>query len=764
MTIAAPAPKENMGNPAPRIDGRMKVTGEARYASDFPLSNPAYAFLVTSRIAKGYINSFDLREAESIPGILEILTHENTANDVKPVPFFNEGGRMSTSIRPLSSPQIWHDGQIVAMVIADSFEAAREAAYKVKVDYRVEDATATLGSPGTQVEAAVDTRQQRHREDPHVGNAADAFANADVQVDAEYWTPTQHHNAMELYATSCVWADDKLTIYEPSQHVWGLKYAVAEQLGIDPAQVEVTNPYVGGAFGSKGSVTQRTALVAIAAKRINRPVKLVVTRSQGFTIATYRAETRHRVRLGATHDGKITSLIHEGWELTSRPDTYLVAGTTTATRMYASPNIASKVYVVRADRNTPGFMRSPPEVPYIFALETAMDELAAALGMDPVELRRVNDTMQDPISGVPYTSRSLMRCFEEAGRAFGWQTRRAEPGSMRDGDWMLGWGCAMACYPSQMAPAAARVTVNRQGKVQVDIAAHEIGNGAYTVIGQMAAHRLGVPLEFVTVMLGDSDLPPGPIAGGSNSTASACNAVLVACDRIRDRLFRSAVTANDSALVGQDIATLQLASGLIVNEAGTGETLDKTFDRMGVGVLEERADWLPPGLGPDALKALYNGSSRIIGGPMKDRIAYAFGAEFVEVRINAKTHEIRVPRIVGAFAAGHIMNPRTARSQYLGGMIWGIGSALHEATEIDVRSARYVNDNLADYLVPVNADIDKVEVILVPEEDTRVNAAGIKGIGELANVGTAAAISNAVYHATGTRVRKLPIRIEDVPV
>jgi xanthine dehydrogenase YagR molybdenum-binding subunit len=391
-----------------------------------------------------------------------------------------------------------------------------------------------------------------------------------------------------------------------------------------------------------------------------------------------------------------------------------------------------------------------------------MDELAVALKMDPVELRWLNDTMQDPITGVPYTSRSLTRCFVEAGKAFGWSKRNAEPGSMRAGDWMVGWGCAMACYPSQMAPAAVRVTLSRQGKVHVGIAVHEIGNGAYTVIGQMAAQRLGVPLAAVTVALGDSDLPPGPIAGGSNSTASACNAVIVACDKIRDKLLKNVVTTNDGVLAGQDVKTLRLAEGRVVNSAGAGESLDRVFDRLGAGMIEELGEWVPEGVGPEGLKALYTGSTRIVGGPMKDRIAYAFGAEFVEVRINARTREIRVPRIVGAFAAGHIMNTRTARSQYLGGLIWGIGSALHEATEIDTHTARYVNDNLADYLVPVNADVDAVDIIMVPEEDTKVNPAGIKGIGELANVGTAAAISNAVYHATGKRIRKLPIRIENV--
>jgi len=504
---------------------------------------------------------------------------------------------------------------------------------------------------------------------------------------------------------------------------------------------------VGGAFGSKGQFTPRTGLVALAAKKLNRPVKLVVTRDQGFTTATYRAETRHHIRLGARRDGKITGYSHEGWEITSRPDAYVVAGVEDSARIYGFGAVQTKVNAVHADRNTPGFMRSPPVVPYIYALESAMDELAARLAIDPVELRRINDTMHDPITGKPYSSRSLMRCYDEAAKAFDWSRRNPEPRSMRDGDWFIGLGCATAVYPTHVGPAAARVRMLANGEVQVQIAAHEIGNGAYTVIGQMAAERLGVPLSSVKVELGDSSLPPAPVAGGSNTTASACSAVLKACDAIRVRLARSAATADRGRAAGF--------------AADNGQEMRADlFRRLGVGAVEEYAEFIPRGGKPDAVKQLYAGQVAMTGGPNGEKLMYAFGAEFVEVRINALTREIRVPRIVGAFAAGRLMNTRTARSQYMGGMIWGISSALHEATEIDKARARYVNDNLADYLVPVNADIDQVEVILIPEEDHEVNPAGVKGIGELANVGTAAAVANAVYHAIGMRIRELPIRIE----
>jgi xanthine dehydrogenase YagR molybdenum-binding subunit len=555
---------------------------------------------------------------------------------------------------------------------------------------------------------------------------------AAVAVDETYETPAQHHNPMELFSTTCVWHGNKLTIYAPSQFVNGLRSGVAKQLRIKYRDIRVLSKFVGGGFGSKGSITARTALVALAARRLDRPVKLVATREQGFTIGSYRAETRHRIRLGAGRDGKLKALIHEGWELTSRPDAYFNGGTETTCQMYATPRVQSKVSVVHADRNTPGYMRAPSEFPYVYALETAIDELAVKLRMDPVELRRVNDTMSNPISGAPYTSRSLMQCFDAASAAFGWQRRDPTPGAMRDGEWLKGWGCAAAIYPTLMAPTAARVTFTRAGEVLVEIAAHELGTGAMTVIAQTAAERLGIGLEHVRVELGDSVLPPGPMAASSATTASVCSVVLKACDAIRRRLRRT----------------------------GTTGGLAAKFDRLRVERIAHYAEWIPHGLGRRTLRDLHRGGVTFEGGVTKDRLMFAFGAEFVELHIHALTREIRLPRMVGAFAAGRIVNERTARSQLLGGMIWGASAALHEQSVIDRKRARYVNDNLADYLVPVNADIGTVEVILVPEHDPAVNPAGVKGIGELANVGTAAAISNAVYHATGKRIRTLPIRIE----
>jgi xanthine dehydrogenase YagR molybdenum-binding subunit len=744
------------GRPQPRIDGVAKVTGAALYASDEPVANPAFACLVTSAIARGRIGSLKLDRAKSIPGVLDILTHENVGSQATPPPQMGGGPTTTT----LESDRIWHDGQIIAIVVADTFEAAREAAAKVDVAYIAETPSATFDCPGVEVEPHKITQQTP---DPKIGDAPTALASAEVKIDARYSTPTQHHNPMELFTTTCVWDGPHLTIYEPSQSMYGLKAAVAKQLAMDPAMVRTVCRYVGGAFGSRGGTTSRTAWIAIAARRLQRPVKLVATRDQGFTIATYRAETRQRVRIGASRDGKLTALIHEGWEVTSRPSGYNVAGTDTTSRMYACPNVATEVHVVHADRNTPGFMRAPPDTPYMFALESAMDELAYALNMDPIELRRINDTRIDPISGRPFSSRSLMACFDQAAGAFGWSRRDPRPGAMRDKDWLIGWGCATSTYPSNIGPAAARLSVTPQGTAVVQLAGHEIGTGAYTVVAITAANSLGLKIENVKVVMGDSDLPPVPVAGGSNNAASTTHVVAKACDEVRRRMAVAAVADAKSAFHGANPDDLRLTSGALNGPDGRSEPFAKALGRITAGALEVHAENLPQGMAPSALAGLYKGQAQMSRGTSrKDVTAFAFGAHFVEVRIHSRTKEIRTPRVVSAFAAGTIINPLTAYSQFMGGTIWGLSSALHEATEIDKRTARYVNDNLADYLIPVNADVPDIQVIVVPEEDDKVNPLGIKGIGEIGIVGMNAAVANAVFHATGKRLRDLPLRAENL--
>ena len=729
-TPPVPTPLANMGKPIQRYEAVGKITGKPIYAADLAVAKPLYAYFLTSGIAKGKITTIDTKVAQSLPGIAKIYTHLNAPARAN-VGYFQDGGYVSDSNMPMIGPEIHNDGQIIAMVLAEDLATARDAAHRIVVHYAETTPTATFGSPG----AAIVHPDSLSSKEKKTGDFETAFAGAPVRIDHEYRTPIMHHNPMELFSTTAAWDGDKLLIYEPTQFTYQLANGTAATMGTDVANVRVHDPFVGGAFGSKGTMTQRTGLIASAARDMKRPVKNVVMRDQGFTLATYRAETKHHVRMGATKDGKLVAYGHEGWEVTSRPDDYSVAGVETTAEMYASPNIWTRVNLVKADRNTPGFMRSPPETPYMYALESAMDEMAVALQMDPVEFRRINDTQKSPISGLPYTSRSLMKCYDQAAASFGWKNRNLKPGSMQADDWMVGFGCATACYPTNMMAATARVKLTADGRAHVEIAAHDVGTGAYTVMQQIAARELGLNLEHVQVTMGDTVLPPGPVAGGSMTTASAGSAVKMACDKVKARFGNNMPPRAD---------------------------LGAAFDRIGSNRVEEYAEWWPEGSGPDAVKKLYMGHSA--GGDSADKKSkppmYAFGAVFVEARVHRLTREIRVPRMTGAFAAGHIVNPRTARSQYLGGMIWGLGQGLLEKTEIDEKRARYVNDNLAEYLVATNADAPQVDIILVPEVDDKVNPLGVKGIGELANVGTAAAIANAVYHATGKRIRDLPITMD----
>jgi xanthine dehydrogenase YagR molybdenum-binding subunit len=740
----------SLGKPQPRIDGIAKVTGAARYGSDEPVTRPVYAYLVTSTIARGHIEAFDLGAARSVRGVLDILTYENIGKSFA-APVGPEGGTTTTT---LENSQVWHDGQIIGIVLAETYEAARESAQRVRVTYKAEAPSATFGSPG------VETREHKPEKgpDPKKGDAKGAFDTAAVKFEAHYATPTQHHNPIELFTVTCVWENGKLTIHEPSQFMWGTKASVANQLGLKAENVRAISRFIGGAFGSKGP-NPRTQWIARAAQRVGRPVKLVPTRDQGFTIATYRAETRQEIKLGAAADGKLTAFSHEGWEVTSRPSGYNVAGVETTARMYACPNIHTAVNVVHADRNTPGYMRAPPETPYMFALESAMDELAQLLKMDPIELRRINDTQTDPVEGIPFSSRSLMQCYDQAAAQFGWQKRNSQPATTRDGDWLVGYGCATACYPTNLGPAAVRVALTTDGKAMVGIAGHEIGTGAYTLVALITARSLGIRVEDVTVRMGDSDLPPIMIAGGSNNAASASLVVAKACAQIHDQLAQAAVIDVESPFHGANPKLLTLRDGKLWGE-DRSESLQRAIERTGHRI-EVYAENVPEGLPKSAMADMSHGKPKMLSGSgRKDVAAYAFGAHFVEVGVHGRTREIRVRRVVSAFAAGTIVNSTAAHSQFMSGAIWGLSSALHEETEIDAGTARYVNDNLADYLIPVNADIPDIEIIMVPEKDKRVNPLGIKGIGEIGIVGMNAAVANAVYNATGKRVRELPIRAE----
>ncbi|MGB3722801.1 MAG: xanthine dehydrogenase family protein molybdopterin-binding subunit [Pacificimonas sp.] len=734
VTNTAAPTMDNAGAPIARYEARQKVTGGKIYADDLAVpGKPAFGYLVTSPIAKGSITKIDDTAAKAVPGVLMAMTHLNRP-DLQPIKTFSQGGIALTSQPPLGGPDVAHDGQIVALIVAETFEAAREAAHRMDISYTESRPATTFGSPGV---VRKPTKEITGGEGgPELGDVEAALAGSAHVVEAEYSTPVQHHNTIEMFTTTAFWEDGRLTMHEPSQFVWGAKAGLAEQLGIDPDNIRYYSPFVGGAFGSKAAIGHKTPLVALAAKELGRPVKLVPTRDQCFTISGHRQETRNKVRLGCDTSGKLTGYSHELDEFTSLLDPYHNGGLENSAAMYDFKAVKGTSFLSRGDRNVPVFMRSPPEVPVIYALESAMNELAEKAGIDPVEFRKMNDTRVNPVNGAPYTSRSLNECFDEAAASFGWAKRTPAPRSMRDGDWLIGWGCAMATYPTSMTPATARVTLNENGTAKVEVAAHDVGTGAYTVIGQTAAERLGIDPKRIVVKCGDSDLPPGPVSGGSVTTASVTSAVAFACDQILAKLS---------------------ARGPM-----SGEDRSAAFDRYGSSSLVEYAEWTPPGMDPKKAKALYEGGVPFAGGAAEEKTMFAFGAEMVEVRINERTREIRVPRMTGAFAAGHIMNPRPARSAYLGGMIWGMASALLEATEMDMARGRYVNDNIAEYLVATNADIPEVDIIMVPEVDKDINVLGVKGIGELANVGTAAAITDAVYHATGVRIRDLPVRIEQL--
>ena len=748
-----------IGADVPRVDGVAKVTGAARFGADHHVDGAAWAYLVTSAIAKGRVRDIDESAARSVAGVLEVLTHRNVGHAIEPGEIILNAGHMATTVAPLRSDRVYHAEQIVAVVVAEMFEAARAAAAAVAVTYDAEPPTASFDSPGvTDVQAKTIGEAELS-----VGDFNRAYAGAPMTVDQWYETPPQHHNPMELFQATCAWDGANLTVWESSQSVTAYRHGLAKQLGIDPKHVRVISPFVGGAFGSRGELAQSTALVALAARRLGRPVKLVATRRQGFSLRTFRAETRHHVRLGADRAGRLRALSHHGWELTSRTDRFALAGIEATARLYACHHVDARVRNAEADRQTPGFMRAPPETPYMFALESAVDELAYAVGVDPVDLRRRNETQHEPIHGLPFSSRSLVQCYDAAAEAFGWAGRDPRVGSMRDGEWLVGYGCATAMYPAQIAPANCRVTLSVDGRVTVETGSHEIGTGLYTILAQTAADVLGVPLARVTVLLGDSDLPAAPLTAGSSTTASVGTVVAKACVEVRDKLAAAAVKTAGGPLHGRDAATLRLRDDRLVAPTGEAEPLTQAAHRVNGGKpivvdASNNPDGAPPLIGPMLVR---KGLAAIVSGSQhRDAVRYAFGAQFVEVRVHRTTGEIRAPRLVGVFAAGRIMNPRTARSQLSGGQIWGLSSALLEATEIDRRTARYANPDLAEYHLPTCADVPSVTTIMVPEEDRLVNPLGVKGVGELGVVGVNAAVANAVYHATGVRVRNLPVRVD----
>jgi len=736
----------SIGSPVVRRDAAAKASGAAQYAADFPHAGTAYAALTTSKVARGHIIRIDTEAAENVPGVQLVLTHRSLNESLGEETFAMKGGHMQSSFMPLTSDEVHYAGQIVALVIADTQEAAEEAARKISIDYATMHAAASMEDPDRKSEPMDDASIDK-------GDAEAAFAVAPVKIDATYFTPAQHHNPIELYATSAAWRDGKLLVNVPSQWVIGTQAGLAKIFGIPMADVHIESPFIGGGFGGKATILPHTVLIAMAARRLGRPVKLVVPREAMFTVGSFRPATISRVRLAAERDGTLTAVMHDQTGQSAVIDHVAFPVTEVTARMYAAPNIRTREATVATDVNTPGFMRAPAEAPGFFGFESAVDELAFALGMDPVALRLHNEPARDPVGDLAWSSRSLVACYRRAAELFGWSRRTAEIGSMKTPDGtLIGWGCATACYPSAMAPASARVRLSADGICVVSCAAHDLGTGAYTVLGQVAAEVLGVPNEMVRVHLGDSTLPSGPVAGGSITTGSAGSAVHLAALAVRARVL--------AAAGGPD--GYRLADGQVIAPDGTGRPVAEVVGSATGGVIEATADWKPVSMSDDTMRQGLAGGMAFAGPITKTHVSYSFGAQFAEVRVDPLLRTVRVARMVGVFGCGRIINPRTARSNLLGGMVWGASSALLEETRLDRPRARFANTDLAGYHFSCNADIGEVIAETVDEHDDVVNPLGAKAVGEIGIVGMSAAIANAIHHATGIRVRKTPILVEDL--
>jgi xanthine dehydrogenase YagR molybdenum-binding subunit len=674
--------ERSIGAPIDRIEGREKVAGEATYAFEYEQENPTYAAIVQSTIARGTIRAVEPGAALALPGVLEVLWHANA-----PALPAADG-----ELAVLQSPAVSYRGQIVAAVIADTLETARYAARLVRVDYDVEehDVELRIDHPGLYKPDKVNPNFPTDTEE---GDLEQALATAEIVVDETYMTPAEHNNPMEPHATIAVWEGGGLTLYDSNQGAWRVAETVARIFGLEPAQVRVISRHVGGGFGSKGPARPHYVLAAICAGHVQRPVKLALTRQQMFVLTGYRTPTIQRLRLGADREGRLSAIAHDVVEQTSTVQEF-AEQTGVATRMmYAAPNRRTTHRIVPLNLPTPSWMRAPGECPGMYALESALDELAIACGLDPVELRIRNEPELDPESGNRFSTRNLVACLREGAERFNWADRDPTPASRRDGRWLTGLGVASSTYPARRAPSTAHGRAEADGTFTIRIAASDIGTGARTVLTQIAADTLEVPLERVRVEVGDSESGPAAVAGGSIGTSSWGAAVVKACRLLRAGRMDVSVDTSDEA------------------DGVAAEPLAK----------------------------------------------YAFGAQFVEVRVDADTGEVRVPRMVGVFACGRIINPKTARSQFIGGMTMGASMALLEETLLDAQLGAYVNHDLAMYHVPTNADINEIDVAWVDEVDLHVNPMGAKGAGEIGIVGTAAAVANAVYNATGIRVRDLPI-------
>lgn len=716
-----------LGKEMSRVDGVAKVTGQALYAAEFQVPNLAYGFLVLSAATRGTIRTLDTRAAEGAPGVVRVFTHLNA-------PKLEAPGEGDQGFRALQSDRIRFNRQPVALVVAETYEQARYAARLVQATYATEphetDTEALRGK----------ARPTRRGISKPRGNPEEAMKSAAVKVEAEYRIPIEHHNPMEPHAAIAFWQGDKLTIFDKTQEVYGVREHLAAAFGIPEDRINVVSPFVGGAFGASLQPNYYPALTAMAARELKRPVKVVYTRTQMFSGHGYRPYTIQKVAIGAEKSGKLSAIVHEAVHNTSRFEEFSDNTTGFPRQVYACPNYHGPLTIVETDLHTPTWMRAPGAVSGMFALECALDELAYALKIDPLELRLINYAEVDPENGKPFSSKALKECYRLGAETFGWKTRNPEPRSMRDGRLLVGWGMATGVWGAFMSPATARITYRADGTANVMSATSDIGPGTYTVMTMIAAEYLGLTPEHVHFELGDTKFPRAPSQGGSQTTASVGSAIHGAALAIGGKLLSLANHHDDSPLRSASAADVEMLDGRLQRK-GDPSRFVVIADVMRRGGLSEITETF---------------ESR----PSEERQKYstlAHGAQFVEVKVDPDLGILRVTRAIEVTACGKIMNPKASHSQEIGGVVWGIGMALHEATEIDHRYGRIMNPNLQHYHVPANADVHEIETMFVEEDDKVVNPLGVKGMGELGMVGIPAAIANAVFHATGKRVRDLPI-------
>lgn len=724
-----------------RVDARDKVRGATRYAADHVPAGLLHAALVPASIGRGRIDRIDTAAAERVPGVRLVLTHANIG-PLQPAGFLMGGGFAFQSQQPLSGPDIAYRGQYVALVVADTLDAARDGAMRVVVHATPAPVAATPASPGAQTVSQLSVLPLPPLADKQVGEAEAVFARSAVQVDVSADLPAQHQNPMELIATLAWWEGERLTVHEPTQNAAALRHGLARQLGLEPTAVHVLSPTVGGGFGQKNSLQSQTVLVAIAARRLGRPVKLVVPRALLFHNSSFRPKSTQRVRLGADRDGRVRAAIHETDQQTSRHDAFPSTGSDTTARLYDIRHFRSVDRLVRTDVQTPGFMRGPHEHPSVFAFEVAMDELAQATGIDPVALRLLNDGSHDPLTGKPYSSRHVAACLKRGADMIGWKRRDPRPGSMRlpDGT-QVGLGVAIGAYKAAAAPARARVRLDASGRLQVSVGGHEMGQGMRTAIVASVARLTGAPVSAIDVRIGDTQAAPQHLTAGSWGTATVLPAVESVCRALMADL-RARAGAAGASPTGGSLLDLLKASGRDHAEA----------------VTQTRA----PGQ-PEQIFGRLDGGLPAAAGPVyPDFVSFSHAAHFVEVHVEPTTRRIRVARCASVIDCGRVVSRRTARSQVEGGIVWGLGAALREVSEVDPRHGGFLNADIAEYVIPVNADIGRIDVDFIDEPDPRLNEQGVKGLGEVVMVGVAAAIANAVHHATGRRVHHLPIRVEDL--